>query len=110
MVREDGKRNFVMLEDGEKTKQFTGEMPRQAALKAARRLDGYESYGSESEAETDPTEIRLLERGTDRVHVYHAWAWEDSAPNTKPGWMKENDVSSVMRGNVSKQGIEHIDT
>ena len=110
MVREDGKRNFVMLEDGEKTKQFTGEMPRQAALKAARRLDGYESYDSESEAEADPTEIRLLERGTDRVHVYHAWAWEDTAPNTKPGWMKENDVSSVMRGNVSKQGIEHIDT
>ena len=110
MVREDGKRNFVMLENGEKTKQFTGEMPRQAALKAARRLDGYESYDSESEAEADPTEIRLLERGTDRVHVYHAWAWEDTAPNTKPGWMKENDVSSVMRGNVSKQGIEHIDT
>jgi hypothetical protein len=110
MVREDGKRNFVMLKDGEKTKQFTGEMPRQAALKAARRLDGYESYDSESEAEADATEIRLLERGTDRVHIYHAWAWEDSAPDTKPGWMKENDVSSVMRGNVSKQGIEHIDT
>ena len=110
MVREDGKRNFVLLEDGETTKQFTGEMPRQAALKAARRLDGYESYDSESEAEADATEIRLLERGTDRVHIYHAWAWEDSAPDTKPGWMKENDVSSVMRGNVSKQGIEHIDT
>ncbi|GGJ07053.1 hypothetical protein GCM10008995_16150 [Halobellus salinus] len=110
MVREDGKRNFVMLEDGEKTKQFTGEMPRQAALKAARRLDGYESYDSESDAEADPTEIRLLERGTDRVHIYHAWAWEDTAPNTKPGWMKENNVSSVMRGNVSKQRIEHTDT
>ena len=110
MVREDGKRNFVMLEDGEKTKQFTGEMPRQAALKAARRLEGYNSYGSESEAEEDPTEIRLLERGTDRVHVYHAWAWEDSAPETKPDWMADNDVSTVTRGNVSKQGIEHIDT
>jgi hypothetical protein len=110
MVREDGKRNFVVLEDGEKTKQFTGEMPRQAALKAARRLEGYESYDSESEAEADPTEIRLLERGTDRVHIYHAWAWRDTAPDTKPGWMKENDVSAVTRGNVSKQGIEHIET
>ena len=110
MVREDGKRNFVVLEDGEKTKQFTGEMPRQAALKAARRLEGDESYDSESEAEADPTEIRLLERGTDRVHIYHAWAWRDTAPDTKPGWMKENDVSAVTRGNVSKQGIEHIET
>ena len=51
MVREDGKRNFVMLENGEKTKQFTGRMPRQAALKAARRLEGYDSYESEDEAE-----------------------------------------------------------
>jgi hypothetical protein len=50
MVREDGKRNFVLLEDGETTKQFTGEMPRQAALKAARRLEGYDSYESEAEA------------------------------------------------------------
>ncbi|MFB6092503.1 MAG: non-histone chromosomal MC1 family protein [Haloquadratum sp.] len=110
MVREDGKRNFVMLEDGEKTKQFTGQMPRQAALKAARRLDGYESDETEAEAKEHPTEIRLLERGTDRVHVYDAWAWHDSAPEDKPGWMKENDVSEVTRGNVSKQGIEHLET
>jgi hypothetical protein len=109
MVREDGKRNFVMLEDGEKTKQFTGRMPRQAALKAARRLEGYESYESEDEAKEHPTEIRLLERGTDRVHVYHAWAWHDTAPNDKPGWMEQNEVSTVTRGNVSKQGIEHIE-
>jgi hypothetical protein len=109
MVREDGKRNFVMLEDGEKTKQFTGRMPRQAALKAARRLEGYDSYGSEDEAKTDPTEIKLLERGTDRIHVYEAWAWHDSAPGDKPGWMQENEVSTVTRGNVAKQGIEHLD-
>ena len=109
MVREDGKRNFVLLEDGETTKQFTGEMPRQAALKAARRLEGYDSYESEAEAEDNPTEIRLLERGTDRVHIYHAWAWVDSAPEEKPDWMEENDVSAVTRGNVAKQGLEHID-
>ncbi|MFD1685031.1 non-histone chromosomal MC1 family protein [Halobellus litoreus] len=109
MVREDGKRNFVMLENGEKTKQFTGRMPRQAALKAARRLQGYDSYESEDEAKADATEIRLLERGTDRVHVYDAWAWRDTAPNDKPGWMQQNEVSTVTRGNVSKQGIEHIE-
>ena len=109
MVREDGKRNFVMLENGEKTKQFTGQMPRQAALKAARRLEGYDSYESEDAAKEEPTEIRLLERGTDRVHVYHAWAWTDTAPSDKPGWMQENEVSAVTRGNVSKQGIEHLD-
>jgi hypothetical protein len=109
MVREDGKRNFVMLENGEKTKQFTGRMPRQAALKAARRLEGYTSYESEEEAKEEPTEIRLLERGTDRIHVYDAWAWYDTAPNDKPEWMQENEVSTVTRGNVAKQGIEHLE-
>jgi hypothetical protein len=109
MVREDGKRNFVKMEDGERTAQFTGRMPRQAALKAARRLDGYERYDSENEAKADPTEIRLLERGTDRVHVYNAWAWVDDAPDNKPEWM-EDEVSSITRGNVSKQGIEHLES
>jgi hypothetical protein len=108
MVREDGKRNFVMLEDGEKTRQFTGRMPRQAALKAARRLEGYDGYNSESAAKDNPTKIRLLERGTDRIHVYHAWAWMDDAPSDKPEWM-EGEISTVTKGNVSKQEIEHLE-
>jgi hypothetical protein len=104
MVREDGKRNFVLRKtDGTETSVFSGSMPRQAALKAARRL---EPAGSEDEAESDPTELRLREKGTDKVHVFHGWAWVDEAPDDKPGWMD----GEITRGNVSKQGIEHIET
>jgi hypothetical protein len=33
----------------------------------------------------------------------------DTAPEEKPDWMEENDVAEVTRGNVAKQGLEHID-
>jgi len=102
MVREDGKRNFVMREDGQEDSVFSGNMPRQAALKAARRLD---PASSESDAEANPTEIRLREKGTDKVHIFHAWAWEENAPDDKPDWMGDR----ITKGNVSKQGIEHIE-
>jgi hypothetical protein len=102
MVREDGKRNFVMREDGTEDSVFSGSMPRQAALKAARRLD---PAGSESEAEAAPTEIRLREKGTDKVHIFDAWAWEENAPDDKPDWMGDR----ITKGNVSKKGIEHLE-
>ncbi|SFH01614.1 nucleoid protein MC1 [Halopelagius inordinatus] len=103
MVREDGKRNFVMREeDGTESSVFSGSMPRQAALKAARRL---EPAGSEEEAKSNATEIRLREKGTDKVHIFDAWAWSDEAPDDKPGWM-EGDIT---KGNVSKQGIKHLE-
>ncbi|MFB6303240.1 MAG: non-histone chromosomal MC1 family protein [Haloferacaceae archaeon] len=103
MVREDGKRNFVLREeDGTETSKFSGNMPRQAALKAARRLP---PASSEDQAETDPEEIRLREKGTDKVHVYEAWAWEDEAPDDDPEWME----GKITKGNVSKQGITHLE-
>ncbi|CQR49089.1 MULTISPECIES: non-histone chromosomal MC1 family protein [Haloferax] len=103
MVREDGKRNFVLREeDGTETSVFSGSMPRQAALKAARRLD---PAGSEDEAKSDAVEIRLREKGTDKVHIFDAWAWNSSAPEDKPGWME----GKITKGNVSKKGIEHLD-
>ncbi|WP_251341842.1 non-histone chromosomal MC1 family protein [Haloplanus halophilus] len=102
MVREDGKRNFVMREDGEEDSVFSGNMPRQAALKAARRLP---PASSESDAEANPTEIRLREKGTDKVHIFDAWAWEQDAPDDKPDWMGDR----ITKGNVSKKGIEHLD-
>ena len=102
MVREDGKRNFVMRQDGEEDSVFSGNMPRQAALKAARRLD---PAGSEREAESNPTEIRLREKGTDKVHIFDAWAWEQEAPDDKPDWMGDR----ITKGNVSKKGIEHLE-
>lgn len=101
MVREDGKRNFALREDGNEESVFTGNTPRQAALKAARRLDN--QGGSEEEAPRE--EIRLREKGSDKIHKYKAWAWTEPAPDDSPDWL-EGEVSEA---NVSKQGIEYLD-
>ncbi|MFC7081888.1 non-histone chromosomal MC1 family protein [Halorussus caseinilyticus] len=101
MVREDGKRNFALREsDGDESSVFSGNTPRQAALKAARRLDP-----AASEDAADRTELRLREKGTDKVHIYDGWAWHESAPDDKPDWMPDE----ITEANVSKQGIEHLD-
>ncbi|MFB6094889.1 MAG: non-histone chromosomal MC1 family protein [Halodesulfurarchaeum sp.] len=102
MVREDGKRNFALRNsDGEETSVFSGNTPRQAALKAARRLD---DVGS-SESSAPHQEIKLREKGTDKVHIYEAWAWEESSPEDSPDWMP----SDITEANVSKKGIEHLE-
>jgi hypothetical protein len=104
MVREDGKRNFALRgEDGDESSVFSGNTPRQAALKAARRLDNPAS--GEMRAENNSTEIRLREKGTDKIHIYDAWAWETRAPSDKPDWMP----GDITEANVSKKGIEHLD-
>jgi len=103
MVREDGKRNFALREgenDAEEESVFSGNTPRQAALKAARRLDP-----ARSEAAADTQELRLREKGTDKVHIYEGWAWEEEAPDNSPDWMPEE----ITEANVSKQGIKHLD-
>jgi hypothetical protein len=101
MVREDGKRNFALRkEDGTESSVFSGNTPRQAALKAARRLEP-----APSEDEADRTELRLREKGTDKVHIYDGWAWEEQAPSDKPDWMPDD----ITEANVSKKGIEHLD-
>lgn len=101
MVREDGKRNFALREDdGTETSVFSGNTPRQAALKAARRLEP-----ASSEDDADRTELRLREKGTDKVHIYDGWAWEETAPSDKPDWMPDE----ITEANVSKKGIEHLD-
>ena len=101
MVREDGKRNFALREGNREMSVFSGNTPRQAALKAARRL---ENVGS-SEDSAPRTEIRLREKGTDKVHIYDAWAWETRAPADKPDWMP----GRITEANVSKKGIDHLD-
>ena len=102
MVREDGKRNFALREgSGSEESVFSGNTPRQAALTAARRL---EQVGS-SEGDAPRVEIRLREKGTDKVHIYDAWAWETNAPSDKPDWMP----GDITEANVSKKGIEHLD-
>ena len=70
MVREDGKRNFALREENGEDSVFSGNTPRQAALKAARRLDPADSEGG-----ADRVPLELREKGTDKVHIYEGWAW-----------------------------------
>ena len=101
MVREDGKRNFVLREEnGDESSVFSGRMPRQAALKAARRLEP-----APGEDAAEPVELRLREKGTDKVHIYEGWAWEENSPSDSPDWMP----NEITEANVSKKGIEHLD-
>jgi hypothetical protein len=102
MVREDGKRNFALRNsDGRETSVFSGNTPRQAALKAARRLEDM----GDSESSAPREELRLREKGTDKVHIYEAWAWEEEAPSDSPNWMPQK----ITEANVSKKGIEHLE-
>lgn len=101
MVREDGKRNFALRDtSGTESSVFSGNTPRQAALKAARRLEP-----GNSEENADRTELRLREKGTDKIHIYDGWAWNENAPDNKPDWMPDD----ITEANVSKKGIEHIE-
>lgn len=110
MAREDSKRNFVLREEnGEETSVFSGRMPRQAALKAARRLEP-----ASSEDAANPVELRLREKGTDKVHIYEGWAWEEDVPDIDPDeWDDEEPwlegVSEITEANVSKKGIKHLE-
>ncbi|MFC6836987.1 non-histone chromosomal MC1 family protein [Halomarina ordinaria] len=99
---DDGKRNFALRDDnGSESSVFSGRTPRQAALKAARRLDP-----ADSEGDADRTELKLREKGTKKVHHYEGWAWRETAPDDKPDWMPDR----ITKANVSKRGIEHLET
>ena len=97
----DDKRNFALRDGtGDESSVFSGRTPRQAALKAARRLDPASSEGA-----ANKTELRLREKGTKKVHIYDGWAWEENAPDDKPDWMP----AEITEANVSKKGIEHLE-
>ncbi|MFW6436956.1 MAG: non-histone chromosomal MC1 family protein [Halococcoides sp.] len=103
MAQDTDKRNFALRESGgEEPSVFSGRTPRQAALKAARRLDPADS---EVAAKANSTTIQLREKGTTKVHVYEGWAWNERAPDDKPDWMP----SEITKGNVSKEGVEHLE-
>ena len=113
MAPDSDKRNFALrTENGEEDSVFSGSTPRQAALKAARRL---EPAGSEAAAERES--IRLREKGTHKVHIYEGWSWKESPPDVDMNewdaedpsdvWM--NQVDEITKANVSKQGVEHLD-
>jgi hypothetical protein len=90
-------KHFILREkNGKEAGVFTGNQPRQAALKAANRSKG---------TKTKPVEIRLRERGTKKVHIYRGWKETVSAPKNKPKWMPDN----IDKPNVEKVGIEKLD-
>ena len=98
---DDNRRNFALREgDGTETSVFSGRTPRQAALKAARRLDPAPSEDAASQ-----TELRLREKGTKKVHIYDGWAWEERSPADSPDWMPDE----ITEANVSKKGIKHLE-
>jgi hypothetical protein len=86
-----GKRYFVLLDkSGKALGVFTGRQPRQAALKAATR--GYK-------------DIRLRERGTNKIHIYKGDRKKVPAPANAPSWMS----GQVWKPVVKKVGIERIE-
>ena len=95
----DERRRFAFRDDGEETSVFKGNAPRQAALKAARRLHPKDT---EEEAVANSERIHLREHGTNDVHIYNAWAWEKPAPDDGPEWLDD----TVTKANVSKSHIE----
>ena len=86
----DGKKYFVLMENGQDTSQvFASKQPRGAALKAATR--GH-------------TNIRLRERGTKRVHIFTGSITMVDKPAGGTAWLPDK----IKKANVKKQGIEHL--
>ncbi|RLG22888.1 chromosomal protein MC1 [Methanosarcinales archaeon] len=91
------KKNFALRnENGEEVGVFTGRQPRQAALKAARRLGG---------TKDNPVTIRLREKGTKKVHVFEGWVEIVDAPANRPAWMPPK----IKKAHVRKIGIETLE-
>jgi len=89
-MAETQKKNFVLLEGNADTNMvFASRQPRGAALKAANR--GY-------------TEIRLRERGTNRVHVFQGKRVKVAAPDNRPAWLP----AEVWKAVVKKLGVERL--
>ncbi|MFH0869270.1 MAG: non-histone chromosomal MC1 family protein [archaeon] len=81
---------FVLMQGGKDTDHvFTGSQPRRAALKAATR--GF-------------TDIKLRERGTDRVHIFKGNRKRVPAPENRPEWLP----SQVWRPGVAKVQLLHM--
>ena len=82
------KKNFVLIKNGaDSSTVFSSKQPRGAALKAANR---------------DHTDIRLRERGTDKIHVFTGERKRVPAPENAPSWVGD----MVWKANVKKIGIE----
>ena len=90
-MAENAMRNFALRDkDGNEIGVFTGRSPRQAALKAANR---------------GITDIRLLERGTKKVHVFTGERVQVDKPKGAPAWMKDK----IWKPQVKKVGVEKLE-
>lgn len=84
------KRNFALRnEEGKENGIFSGRSPRQAALKAATR---------------GIIEIRLREKGTRKVHIFHGERVQVKKPKGSPEWLPKK----IWRSNVKKLGVENL--
>ena len=84
------RKNFVLQEKGaDSNTVFSSRQPRGAALKAASR---------------GITEIRLRERGTNRVHVFTGKRERVQAGSNAPSWLGKQ----VWKPNVKKSGVERV--
>lgn len=104
MAEEDTDRYFTYREqNGDEVEEdgvYTGDTPRDAALKVARRKT--DPRDSVERAEEEAREIRIRERGTEKVHVYEAWSWTRETDDNDPDWLGDE----VTEANVSKKGID----
>lgn len=101
-MRDDRKRNFALIYEGQETEQvYAGATPRHAALQAAREvLEPAESYDAvRTEPEQHSAELGLYDGS--RVHVYDAWAWTEKPAESRPGWLGD----TVRDSDVTKKGI-----
>jgi len=90
MARRGTMRYFVLMSGNRETNHvFTGSQPRRAALKAATR--GFK-------------DIRLRERGTDRLHIFKGTRKRIPAPEGAPDWLP----SMVWKPIVRKIRVEHL--
>ncbi len=96
MAKSEMKNYILREENGKESSFFTGRQPRQAALKAANRSKGTKSK---------PIEIRLRERGTNKVHIFKVWKKIVPAPENKPAWMPDK----INKPYAKKEGIEKLD-
>ncbi|NJD78132.1 MAG: chromosomal protein MC1 [Candidatus Methanoperedens sp.] len=95
-TKKTSKKNYVLRgKNGKETGVFSGNQPRQAALKVANRSKGTKS---------SPVEIRLRERGSKKIHIFKGWKETVAAPKNKPAWMPDK----INKPNVEKVGIEKL--
>ena len=83
-------RNFALRDKkGNEIGVFAGKSPRQAALKVANR--GH-------------TDIRLREKGTKKIHIFHGKRVQVKKPKGAPAWMPDK----IWKPQVNKVGMEKL--